>query len=690
MKELKYTELEPQIAAFATNETTGTTKVTLATFEKRAQSAITELLNTDSSNPLMLLSTIDGANTEQCIRDLLTGITMPHRELYDLCYAENLDNALAPVWLHIKSGTSAEFSELMSELFQKVKLKVDAEKLLLRILKKQGDNPKLENYLSDLSIYVAQGREFTHPVPMNLLVRHDADRNPVIFGTDITWKRLFGGVNYLTENGSTYSNHHLLEPGLLRQADGGILVLRAEELVRNPMLWFKLKNVLSRGLLDWDSPSSELVPGSVVPFFNPEATPINVKVIITASYYDIAELYHYDPTFNDAIYLRTDLNSYFDLKEHTQNFYQYLDYVASRNNLLPFTEDAKRFLIREACRLAESQLEFVINEHCLLNVMREASGYARRADQAEVTLKEVQTANQANFFRLSSMVEESTSFYKNKQMLLQTDGQVTGQINGLSVVQTLGEDFEYGEPIRITATIHNGGDGDIADIEHKAELAGQIHTKAMMIINGFLTNTFGYNESIPVSANLVFEQSYSEIDGDSASLTGLCAILSAMAGKPIHQTFAVTGAVDQFGNVQPVGGVNKKIEGYYRICKIQGLNGRQGVIIPESNIQALTLDQEIIDAVKAGQFHVWAVKNVNDAIELLTGIPGGFPDKTQEEAPSQSSEEAKATKKEAQANDKEDSDKETLYDIIALSLDSNNRMREGCGLLSRILGFFGR
>lgn len=212
----------------------------------------------------------------------------------------------------------------------------------------------------------------------------------------------------------------------------------------------------------------------------------------------------------------------------------------------------------------------------------------------------------------------------------------------------------------------------------------------MMIINGFLTNTFGYNESIPVSANLVFEQSYSEIDGDSASLTGLCAILSAMAGKPIHQTFAVTGAVDQFGNVQPVGGVNKKIEGYYRICKIQGLNGRQGVIIPESNIQALTLDQEIIDAVKAGQFHVWAVKNVNDAIELLTGIPGGFPDKTQEEAPSQSSEEAKATKKEAQANDKEDSDKETLYDIIALSLDSNNRMREGCGLLSRILGFFGR
>lgn len=240
--------------------------------------------------------------------------------------------------------------------------------------------------------------------------------------------------------------------------------------------------------------------------------------------------------------------------------------------------------------------------------MREASGYARRADQAEVTLKEVQTANQANFFRLSSMVEESTSFYKNKQMLLQTDGQVTGQINGLSVVQTLGEDFEYGEPIRITATIHNGGDGDIADIEHKAELAGQIHTKAMMIINGFLTNTFGYNESIPVSANLVFEQSYSEIDGDSASLTGLCAILSAMAGKPIHQTFAVTGAVDQFGNVQPVGGVNKKIEGYYRICKIQGLNGRQGVIIPESNIQALTLDQEIIDAVKAGQFHVWAVK----------------------------------------------------------------------------------
>ncbi len=191
-------------------------------------------------------------------------------------------------------------------------------------------------------------------------------------------------------------------------------------------------------------------------------------------------------------------------------------------------------------------------------------------------------------------------------------------------MHTYGDNFEYGEPVRITATIRYGGEGDISDIEHKANLAGEIHTKAMMIINGYLTNKFALVETLPVSANLVFEQSYSEIDGDSASLTGLCAILSAMALTPINQQYAVTGAVDQFGNVQAVGGLNEKIEGFYRVCKLQGLTGSQGVIIPASNQQSLILNDEVIDAVQKKQFHIFTVKTVDEAIEILTGVKAGL------------------------------------------------------------------
>jgi Lon-like ATP-dependent protease len=208
---------------------------------------------------------------------------------------------------------------------------------------------------------------------------------------------------------------------------------------------------------------------------------------------------------------------------------------------------------------------------------------------------------------------------------LQTDGEEIGQINGLSVIQVSGHPYDFGEPVRLTATVHLG-DGDVADIERKAELAGHIHAKAMMIIHGYLSNKFGAENPSPLSANLVFEQSYHEIDGDSASLTGLCALLSALARQPIYQHFAVTGAVDQFGNVQAVGGVNEKIEGFFRVCKIHGLNGKQGILLPGTNAQQLNLSDEVIAAVAAGQFHIHPVDHVEEAIELLTGCVAGEPD----------------------------------------------------------------
>lgn len=229
----------------------------------------------------------------------------------------------------------------------------------------------------------------------------------------------------------------------------------------------------------------------------------------------------------------------------------------------------------------------------------------------------------ANDFRNNFLAESSLREHRDRQLLVATQGAVVGQINGLSVIETLGTSYEYGEPVRITATLRAGGEGDVIDIERKAELAGQIHAKAMMIINGFLTKEFGSVQPLPVSASLVFEQSYSEVDGDSASLTGLCAVISVLAGVPIRQDLAVTGAVDQFGDVQAVGGVNEKIEGFYRVCRLHGFTGTQGVIIPSSCVNQLVLRPSVIKAVKEGKFHIFTVSHVTEAVKMLTTLDWG-------------------------------------------------------------------
>lgn len=624
MKELTDYDLIPDLTKITVSEA----DVDYSVFQKRALNAIQELVYTNKVNPIMMLTTTEGIDVEELIPQLLNKCESNNKELHDICYAENLTNDLSPVWLHIKSGTAEEFNTLICDLLNKVKRNLNAEEILLRILKKQGDNKKLEDYLSDLSIHVAKGQDFAHPVLMNLMVCHEANVPPIIFGRDITWKKLFGGVNYLTENGTTYSHQHLLEAGLLRRADGGFLVLSVEELVHNPYLWFKLKHSLQAGVLDWDNPTD--INNTLVPFFAPEPTPIDVKVILYGNVSDIYSLYNYDQEYLSSVYTSTDLKIYFKLDEYGNDFAKFISQLAQSRGLLPISIDAINRIIRECCRRAESQTEFLFNTDYLLNVLREASGIAFRAKKEEIDLDCVIKTFNNREYRVNSVVEESSEFYKSKQMLLKTDGEEIGQINGLTVVHTSGEDFEYGEPARITATIHSGGEGNISDVEHRAELAGQIHAKAMMIINGYLTNLFGAANPIPVTPNLVFEQSYCAIDGDSASLTGLCAILSALSHLPIKQQFALTGSLDQFGNVQPVGGLNEKIEGFYRVCKIQGITGKQGVIIPESNVQALVLSDEVREAVNQKKFHIYAVKSVDETIELLTGTKAGLMEAREE------------------------------------------------------------
>lgn len=274
-------------------------------------------------------------------------------------------------------------------------------------------------------------------------------------------------------------------------------------------------------------------------------------------------------------------------------------------------------------RLASDRRWMYLQERLLKALCEDASSHCRGN---EVRAKDFLHAVAAHDFRQNYVASAQIRDHREEQILMRTSGKCPGQINALSVIETSGTCYEYGEPVRVTACIRAGGDGEVIDIERKAELAGQIHAKAMMIINGFIMREFGSVLPMPASASLVFEQSYSAIDGDSASLTGLCAVLSAYGDLPLRQDLAVTGAVDQFGNVQPVGGVNQKIEGFFRICSLHGLTGTQGVIIPKSCVYSLVLRPSVLKAVASGRFHIYTVTHVTNALELLTGIPWGDPE----------------------------------------------------------------
>ncbi len=343
-----------------------------------------------------------------------------------------------------------------------------------------------------------------------------------------------------------------------------------------------------------------------------------LKLILCGSGSDCADLTLFWPELDYA--LHADLVFEFPAQDGINFTAALLASYQQHYQLKPCSADAVELFCRQAARQSGDRRWLGLSERRLVSLLTEANFYAKGSlIDARAVLKAFAAAD----FRINFLAESELREHRDKQLLIATQGAAIGQVNGLSVVETFGSSYEFGEPIRITAVLRAGGEGDVIDIERKAELAGQIHAKAMMIINGYLMKEFGAEQPLPVSASLVFEQSYSEIDGDSASLTGLCAVLSCLSGLPIRQDLALTGSVDQFGHVQPVGGVNEKIEGFFKVCRLHGLTGSQGVVIPESCVAQLVLRPAVVRAVQQGKFHLYTVSHVTDAIELLTTVPWG-------------------------------------------------------------------
>jgi len=401
-----------------------------------------------------------------------------------------------------------------------------------------------------------------------------------------------------------YNNTLTLEPGLVHKANGGTLLLSLRTLLAQPLLWLRLKQILTTGQFSWHSPDESRPLPVAVP-----SMPMHFRLILTGERDALADFQEMEPELASlAFYTEFEENIQIVDEDAFSLWIKWARLVAADAELL-IADDLWPVLMREAVRYTGDQETLPL---CPLWLTRQFQEAAANSDENLITGEHLQDALENREWRESFLAERVRDEILLDQILIETEGEAIGQINALSVIEFPGHPRAFGEPSRISCVVHVG-DGEFNDVERKAELGGNIHAKGMMIMQAWLIAELELDQQLPFSASVVFEQSYSEVDGDSASLAELCALISALAGQPITQQIAVTGSVDQFGRVQPVGGLNEKIEGFFHVCAHRTLTGSQGVIIPAANVRHLCLQQEVVDAVREGKFHLWAVDSVQEA-----------------------------------------------------------------------------
>ena len=463
-----------------------------------------------------------------------------------------------------------------------------------------------------------------HRYAVNLLVdRRGAAGAEVVYADHPTYANLLGRIEHMQHLGSLVTDFTLVKAGALHRANGGYLVLDALKLLTQPFAWEALKRALTRREIRIE-PISELWGIASTVSLEPEPIPLSVKVVLLGERYLYYLLQALDPDFPRLFEVVADFDEALDRTDDSSRaFARMIGGLARAGGLLPIDRGAVARAIDFAARRAGDARKLSADVGVLARVLREADAHARRAKRAAVAASDIESAiagRQARAGRLKRRVDEAIL---RGTVLIDTGGARVGQVNGLAVVDV--GDFPFGEPTRITATTRVGV-GEVIDIQREVALGGPIHSKGVLILSQFLAARYSGNRPHSLAASLVFEQTYSQVEGDSASLAELCALLSSLAGLPIRQSLAVTGSVNQLGEVQAIGGVNEKIEGFFDICAARGLTGDQGVIIPAANVEHLMLHDRVVAAAAAEQFHVYAVRTVDEAIELLTGVPAGEPE----------------------------------------------------------------
>jgi lon-related putative ATP-dependent protease len=456
---------------------------------------------------------------------------------------------------------------------------------------------------------------------VNVLIDHsETEGAPVIIESNPSYPNLFGSIERQAYFGALFTDFTMIKPGALHRANGGYLVLKALDLLKYWISWEALKRAIKDRQIKIED-LGELYGMFSTRTLKPTPVPLNVKLVLTGDPYLYQLLYIYDDRFPKMFKVKAHLDTEVDSTE--DNLKQgacVMSKFCADEGLRHVTNDGVARVLEHSMEVTGDQEKLTLKLADISDLLKEANYYAELENSEHINGEHVQTAIEKKIYRASLYEEKVQELVKKDVLWVETDGDKIGQVNGLSILMT--GDHEFGKPSRITATI-SMGKGGVVDIDREAKLSGNIHTKGVMILSAYLRENFAHNKPLSLSASLCFEQSYGMVEGDSASSTELYVLLSAISGVPIYQGIAVTGSVSQKGEIQPIGGVTRKIEGFFDICQYKGLNGKQGVMIPEKNVKNLMLRRDVVEAVKKGKFHIYPVSTIAEGIEILTGMKAG-------------------------------------------------------------------
>ncbi len=459
---------------------------------------------------------------------------------------------------------------------------------------------------------------------VNVIVDQSTDGlAPIVYEGNPTYQNLLGRIEHVPQFGALVTDFSMIRPGAVHRANGGYLLLDAERLLSEPFAWASLKRMLFDKAVRVESLGQQLSLVSTVTL-EPDPIPVDLKVIVIGSRYLYYLLCELDPDFRDLFKVAADFEDEIDRSDdNVQAYGQLIATLARREKLRPLTAAGVARVIEHGSRLIDDTEKLSTRLRDISDLVRESDHYAGKDGHSAIDATHVQAAIDAQAQRLGRLRESSHEQIIRESVLIDTAGERIGQVNGLSVINLGGTRF--GQPSRITANVWLG-DGKIVDIERETELGGPVHSKGVLILSSYVSAIFSPGIPVSFSASLVFEQSYGGVEGDSASLAETCALLSALADLPIRQSLAVTGSMNQRGQVQVIGGVNEKIEGFFDICRARGLSGEQGVVIPAGNVKHLMLHADVVEAVRDGRFSIYAVESIDEAVDVLMGVAAGQPD----------------------------------------------------------------
>lgn len=463
-------------------------------------------------------------------------------------------------------------------------------------------------------------KDFTKKYQVNLIVDHrDTVGAPVVFESNPKYYNLFGKIEYESNLGVVTTDFTKIKPGSLHAANGGYLIINMADLMHNPESWEGIKRAIKTNSATIENIYA--IAGIVSGGMKPQPIPLNIKIILIGSGQLYNMLYNYDEDFRKLFKIKADFDT--DMSSVDDNIMKYAQFISShceKKGLMHFDRSGVAAVVEYSRRLADHKNKLSTRFNDIVEILIEADAWARIDEADIVNAYYVKKAIKERYYRSNRVEEKLQELIDTGVILISTEDKVVGQVNGLSVMDF--GDISFGKPSRITAVTYAGEKG-IINIEREVEMSGSIHDKGVLILSGYLGEKFAQEFPMSLSASICFEQLYDGVEGDSASSTELYALLSSLAEVPIKQFIAVTGSVNQRGEIQPIGGVNEKIEGFFQTCKARGLKGNEGVMIPHQNVVNLMLSDEVIEAVKNGEFHIYAIKNVIEGIELLTGMPAG-------------------------------------------------------------------